>query len=136
MKKIDKEDIDMSEVVNQLFEGDCLEYMNKIPDGSVDMILCDLLYGMTQNEWDCFIPLDELWKQYNRVIKPNGAIVLTSNGIFTAKLILSQPNMYKYKWVWEKSKATNFLNAKKQPLRKHEDICVFYKKQCFCKKQK
>lgn len=121
--------INMDEVMNQLFEGDCLEYMNKIPDGSVDMILCDLPYGMTQNEWDSYIPLDRLWNQYNRIIKTNGAIVLTSNGIFTAKLILSQPNIYKYKWVWEKSKPTNFLNAKKQPLRKHEDVCVFYKKQ-------
>lgn len=122
MKKVSRSDLDMSEVMNQLFEGDCLEYMDKIPDGSVDMILCDLPYGMTQNEWDCYIPLDELWKQYNRVIKPNGAIALTSNGIFTAKLILSQANIYKYKWVWEKSKPTNFLNAKKQPLRKHEAV--------------
>ena len=88
MKKTDKLDVDMSNVINQLFEGDCLEYMNKIPDESVDMILCDLPYGITQNEWDCYIPLDELWKQYNRVIKPNGAIVLTANGVFTAKLIL------------------------------------------------
>ena len=117
------------EVVNRIFEGDCLEYMDWIPDESVDMILCDLPYGMTQNEWDCYIPLDQLWEQYNRIIKPNGAIVLTSNGIFTAKLILSQPNRFKYKWVWEKSKPTNFLNAKKQPLRKHEDVCVFYKRQ-------
>ena len=114
----EKNNIDMSNVINKLFEGDCLEYMKKIPDGSVDMILCDLPYGMTQNKWDSYIPLDELWKQYNRVIKANGAIVLTSNGVFTAKLILSQPNIYKYKWVWEKSKPTNFLNAKKQPLRK------------------
>lgn len=129
MKKNNNTVINMDEVMNRLFEGDCLEYMNKIPDGSVDMILCDLPYGMTQNQWDCYIPLDELWKQYNRVIKSNGAIVLTSNGIFTAKLILSQPSIYKYKWVWVKSKPTNFLNAKKQPLRKHEDICVFYKKQ-------
>lgn len=108
MEKVSKTNADMSEVMNRLFEGDCLEYMNKIPDGSVDMVLCDLPYGMTQNEWDCYIPLDELWKQYNRIIKPNGAIVLTSNGIFTAKLILSQANIYKYKWVWEKSKPTNF----------------------------
>jgi site-specific DNA-methyltransferase (adenine-specific)/modification methylase len=127
MKELEKINID--HVVNKLFEGDCLEYMNEIPDGSVDMVLCDLPYGMTQNEWDCYIPLDQLWKQYIRVIKPNGAIVLTSNGIFTAKLILSQEKIFKYKWVWEKSKSTNFLNAKKQPLRKHEDICVFYKKQ-------
>ena len=120
---------EMQKVLNNLIEGDCLEKMTQIPDESIDMILCDLPYGMTQNQWDCYIPLDQLWKQYNRIIKKNGAIVLTSNGVFTAKLILSQPNIYKYKWVWEKSKPTNFLNAKKQPLRKHEDICVFYKKQ-------
>lgn len=115
--------------INKLYEGDCLVCMKEIPDESIDMILCDLPYGTTQNNWDCLIPLDKLWKEYNRIIKPNGAIVLTSHGIFTAQLILSQPKIYKYKWVWEKSKPTNFLNAKKQPLRKHEDICVFYKKQ-------
>lgn len=129
MRNQKENNIDMSNVINRLFEGDCLEYMKEIPDGSVDMILCDLPYGMTQNKWDSYIPLDKLWEQYNRIIKTNGAIVLTSNGVFTAKLILSQPNIYKYKWVWEKSKPTNFLNAKKQPLRKHEDVCVFYKKQ-------
>lgn len=129
MKNQKENNIDMSNVINRLFEGDCLEYMKEIPDGSVDMILCDLPYGMTQNKWDSYIPLDKLWEQYNRIIKTNGAIVLTANGVFTAKLILSQPNIYKYKWVWEKSKPTNFLNAKKQPLRKHEDVCVFYKKQ-------
>ena len=129
MKNQKENNIDMSNVINRLFEGDCLEYMKEIPDGSVDMILCDLPYGMTQNKWDSYIPLDKLWEQYNRIIKTNGAIVLTSNGVFTAKLILSQPNIYKYKWVWEKSKPTNFLNAKKQPLRKHEDVWVFYKKQ-------
>lgn len=116
-------------MVNSLFEEDCLSCMPRIPDESVDMILCDLPYGMTQNKWDSFVPLDLLWKQYKRIIKPNGAIVLTSQGLFTAKLILSQPKLYKYKWVWEKSKPTNFLNAKKQPLRKHEDVCVFYRKQ-------
>ena len=115
--------------VNQLFEEDCLECMKRIPNESIDMILCDLPYGMTQNQWDSYIPLDLLWEQYNRIVKPNGAIVLTSQGLFTARLILSQPKLYKYKWVWEKSKSTNFLNSKKQPLRKHEDVCVFYKKQ-------
>ena len=129
MRKKAEQKTEMSKVINRLLEGDCLEYMEKIPDGSVDMILCDLPYGMTQNQWDCYIPLEELWKQYKRVIKQNGAIVLTSNGVFTAKLILSQPGIFKYKWVWEKSKPTNFLNAKKQPLRKYEDVCVFYKKQ-------
>lgn len=116
-------------MLNNLFEEDCLECMKRIPNGMIDMILCDLPYGITQNKWDSYIPLDLLWEQYLRIIKPNGAIVLTSQGLFTAKLILSQPKYYKYKWIWEKSKPTNFLNAKKQPLRKHEDVCVFYKKQ-------
>ena len=127
MSALPKEEL--KDIINKLFEGACLEYMKLIPDGAVDMILCDLPYGMTQNQWDCYIPLEALWKEYTRIIKPNGAIVLTSNGIFTARLMLSQPKLYKYKWVWEKSKPTNFLNAKKQPLRKHEDICVFYKRQ-------
>ena len=112
-----------------LRHGDCLELMKDIPDKSIDMILCDLPYGTTQNKWDSVIPLEPLWEQYKRIIKDNGVIVLTSQGIFTAKLILSNEKWFKYKWVWEKSKATNFLNAKKQPLRKHEDICVFYNKQ-------
>ncbi len=115
--------------INNLLEADCLECMKLLPEQSIDMILCDLPYGMTQNNWDSYIPLDKLWVEYKRIIKPNGAIVLTSQGLFTAKLIMSQPKLYKYKWVWEKSKPTNFLNAKKQPLRKHEDVCVFYKKQ-------
>ncbi|AHM61933.1 phage DNA methylase [Flammeovirgaceae bacterium 311] len=117
------------QMLNRVVEGDCLEIMKWIPDGSVDMILCDLPYGTTQNQWDSVIDLAALWKQYERVIKHNGAIVLTSQGVFTAKLILSNEKLFKYKIVWEKSKPTNFLNAKKQPLRKHEDICVFYRKQ-------
>ena len=100
-------------MVNELFEEDCLKCMERIPDNSIDMILCDLPYGITQNQWDCSIPLESLWKQYLRITKDNSAIVLTSQGVFTAKLILSQQKYYKYKWVWEKSKPTNFLNAKK-----------------------
>ena len=119
----------ISDLQNSIIEGDCLCEMRKIPNHSIDMILCDLPYGTTQNKWDSVIDLDSLWEEYRRIIKPNGAIVLTSQGVFTAKLILSNEKMFKYKMVWEKSKATNFLNAKKQPLRKHEDICVFYKKQ-------
>ena len=103
--------------------------MKRIPDESIDMILCDLPYGTTQNKWDSVIPLDLLWAEYERVIKPRGAIVLNSQGIFTAKLILSNEKLFKYKFVWVKSKSTNFLNAKRQPLRQHEDICVFYKRQ-------
>ncbi|CAK7036901.1 site-specific DNA-methyltransferase [Tissierella sp.] len=119
----------MDKLINQIIEGDCMQEMKRIPDQSVDMVLCDLPYGITQNDWDCYLPLDDLWKEYIRIVKKDGAIVLTSSGIFTARLIMSNPKMYKYKWVWEKSKSTNFLNAKKQPLRKHEDVCVFYQKQ-------
>ncbi len=119
----------IEELKNKVIQGDCLEVMQSIPDKSIDMILCDLPYGTTQNKWDSVIDLDKLWKQYKRIIKDRGAIVLTSQGVFTAKLILSNEKDFKYKIVWIKSKATNFLNAKKQPLRKHEDICVFYKKQ-------
>lgn len=113
---------------NSLLEGDCLKLMKLIPSRSVHLILCDLPYGTTQNRWDSVIDLERLWKEYRRVLKPNGVIVLTAQGIFTAKLILSNEDWFKYKVVWEKSKSTNFLNAKKQPLRKHEDICVFYSK--------
>lgn len=113
----------------EIYQGDCLEIMKEIPDESIDMILCDLPYGTTQNKWDSVIPLDLLWAEYERIIKPRGAIVLNSQGVFTAKLILSNEKLFKYKFVWVKSKSTNFLNAKKQPLRQHEDICVFYKRQ-------
>lgn len=116
---------------NSLFEGDCLKVMSKFPDKSIDMILCDLPYGTTQNKWDSVIPLDLLWKEYERVIKDNGVIALTSQGIFTALLIMSNPALFKYKLTWIKSKATNFLNAKIQPLRKHEDICIFYRNNNF-----
>lgn len=119
----------IDDFVNKVVQGDCLEVMQSIPDKSVDMILCDLPYGTTQNKWDSVIDLQKLWAEYERIIKDNGAIVLTSQGIFTAKLILSNEKLFKYKITWIKSKSTNFLNAKKQPLRKHEDICIFYKKQ-------
>lgn len=115
--------------MNYLYEGDCLTILPSLETSSVDMVLCDLPYGTTQNKWDSVIDLDQLWREYNRVVKPNGAIVLTSQGPFTARLITSNEKAFKYKMVWVKSKATNFLNAKRQPLRKHEDICVFYRKQ-------
>ena len=115
--------------VNRVIEGDCIEVMRHLPSDCIDMVLCDLPYGTTQNKWDSIVPLDELWAEYKRIVKSNGAIVLTSQGLFTAMLIMSQPKLFKYKWVWEKSKPTNFLNAKKQPLRKHEDVCVFYQRQ-------
>ena len=119
----------METYIDKVIQGDCLEIMKNLPDKSVDMILSDLPYSITDCKWDCLIPLDQLWKEYNRIIKPNGAIVLTASGLFTGTLMTSNPKYYKYKYVWEKSKSTNFMNAKKQPLRKHEDILVFYKKQ-------
>jgi DNA modification methylase len=124
-----KSEKSVSYFVNQVIEGDCLEVMKDIPPKSIDMILCDLPYGTTQNHWDSIISLDQLWKHYERIIKDNGVVVLTSQGFFTANLILSNPKLFKYKITWVKSKPTNFLNAKKQPLRKHEDICIFYKNQ-------
>lgn len=113
---------------NTVLFGDCFNVMQGIPDKSVDMILCDLPYGTTRNPWDSVLDFQELWRHYNRIAKENAAIVLTSHGLFTAQIIMSNARFFKYKLVWQKSKATNFLNAKKQPLRKHEDICVFYRK--------
>lgn len=158
--------------LNEIYQLDCLIGMQSIKEKTIDMILCDLPYGMTQNHWDSLIPLQDfieivicsknkklnkqeydlycyengitftkgkelwekdhkkgLWSHYNRILKDNGVVVLTSQGRFTSILIQSNFKNFAYKIVWEKSKPTNFLNAKKQPLRKHEDICVFYKKQ-------
>lgn len=113
-----------------LHNGDCLEVMKTIPNNSIDMILCDLPYGTTQNKWDAIIPFDALWKEYERITKDNSAIVLFSSGLFTAKLMLSNEKLYKYSLVWKKGeRVTGFLNAKRMPLRNHEDILVFYKKQ-------
>lgn len=128
-KKMKDKYEELRHFINNTIEGDCLEIMADIPSKSIDMILCDLPYGTTQNKWDSIIPLDRLWDNYKRIIKTTGVIALTSQGLFTAKLILSNEKQFKYKITWEKSKPTNFLNAKKQPLRKHEDICIFYYKQ-------
>lgn len=113
----------------KLYLGDCLELMQKIPEKSIDLILCDLPYGQkSRNSWDKPIPFEPLWKQYLRIIKDNGAIVLFANGMFTAKLMQSQSKYWRYNLIWEKSQPTGFLNAHKMPLRCHEDICVFYKR--------
>lgn len=117
--------------LNKIYQMDCLEGMKLIPDKKVDMVLCDLPFGVTaRNKWDQIIPFDKLWEQYKRIVKDNGAIVLNSQQPFTSQLVMSNPNMYKYTWIWSKSQVSGFLNAKKQPLREHEDILVFYKKQC------
>jgi len=115
--------------VNQVLLGDCLKLMPQLPDQSIDLILSDPPYQMTNNSWDSILPLDQLWKEYRRITKPNAAIILMGAGLFSAQLMLSAPDLYKYTIIWEKNKATNFLNAKKQPLRSHEDILIFYQKQ-------
>ncbi len=110
-----------------LLKGNCLELMNDIPDGSVDMILCDLPYGTTACKWDTVIPFEPLWAHYKRVIKPNGAIVLFGSQPFTSALVMSNIKMFKYCWVWNKKKAGNIFLAKHQPMKEHEDICIFSK---------
>ena len=116
--------------INEIYKGDCLELMPKLlDDKSVDMIFCDLPYGTTQCKWDSIIDLDKLWKEYKRVIKDNGAIVLFSAEPFSSNLIMSNTKDFKYRWTWNKIKASNHLNSRRQPLRCIEDICVFYKNQ-------
>lgn len=114
--------------LNKIHHGDCLELMRDIPNESVDMILSDLPYGTTQNKWDSIIPLDKLWEQYERVIKPRGGIILTAAYPFNSTLIQSNPKLFKYDLIWDKSMVTGHLNAKYMPLRRHEDILVFYKR--------
>ena len=111
----------------ELLQGDCLELMKELPDKSVDMILCDLPYGTTACKWDTIIPFEPLWEQYERVIKDNGAIVLTASQPFTSALVMSNPKWFKYTWVWEKSRAANGMIARYQPLKYHEDVLVFGK---------
>lgn len=105
--------------------GDCFYHMATLPDASVDMILCDLPYGTTQNKWDSVLPLDALWKEYWRVAKPNAAVVLTAAQPFTSALVASQFKTFKYDWIWRKPKGTGHLNAKKMPMRDKEDVLVF-----------
>ena len=114
--------------LNKIYNEDCLEGMKKIPDKSIDMILCDLPYGTTACKWDTIIPFEPLWEQYERVIKDNGAIVLTASQPFTTKLIESNIDLFRNCWVWNKKISGNPLLAKHQPLKVHEDICVFSKK--------
>jgi site-specific DNA-methyltransferase (adenine-specific) len=113
---------------NTIHLGDCLDLMPSIPSKSVDMILCDLPYGTTACEWDSIIDMSRLWAEYERVIKDNGAIVLTANSHFVFTLHASNPKLYRYKWVWEKTCPYRFLLAHKMPLSQHEDVLIFYKK--------
>lgn len=119
--------------LDHIYNIDCLVGMKDIPDKSVDAIVCDLPYNCLNKDseggqWDFLIPFEPLWEQYKRITKPNAAIVLFAQGMFTAKLMMSNPKMWRYNLVWNKCRATGFLNANRMPLRYHEDICVFYDK--------
>lgn len=118
----------MKQIEKKVRQGDCLELMKDIPDKSIDMILCDLPYGTTACKWDTIIPFEPLWEQYERIIKDNGAIVLTASQPFTSALVMSNIKMFKYEWVWEKTQATGHLDANRKPMKAHENICVFYNK--------
>ena len=113
----------------ELMHGDCLEKMKDIPDGSVDMVLADPPYGTTACKWDLVIPIKPMWGQLKRIIKPNGAIVMTASQPFTSILVSSNLKMFSCQWVWEKEQGVNFMLAKKQPMKVHEDVILFCKKQ-------
>ena len=113
---------------NKTYLGDCLELMPQMESGMFDMILCDLPYGTTACKWDEIIPFDKLWEQYERLIKPNGAIVLTASQPFTSALVMSNSKIFKYEWIWEKNYSPNFAATKKVPQKRHENVLVFYKK--------
>ncbi len=117
--------------LNRIYNEDCLEGMKRIPDKSVDMILCDLPYGVTWCAWDCIIPFEKMWEEYNRIIKNDSAIVLFATQPFTTKLIASNMTNFKYLWYWVKNNKGNYLNAKRQPMRQVEEICVFNKHKYF-----
>lgn len=118
-------------MIDKIHFGNCFDIMPLIPDKSIDLILCDLPYGTTQNKWDSILPLDKLWIEYRRLLKPNGTIVLTAAQPFTSVLVCSNLCMFKYEWIWKKTDSTNYLNAKHQPLRIHESVLVFYNKNIY-----
>ena len=115
--------------LNTIYNEDCLEGMKRIPNKSVDMILADLPYGTTACKWDTIIPFEPLWEQYDRVIKDDGAIVLTASQPFTSALVMSKPDLFRYEWIWEKTITSNFMMSKRQPHKKHENVLIFYKRQ-------
>lgn len=122
--------------INRIYNEDCLDGMKRIPNKSVDMILCDLPYGTTNCKWDAIIPFEPLWEQYKRIIKDNGAIVLTASQPFTSALVMSNIKMFKYEWIWIKNRGTGHLNAKIMPLACHESVLVFCKKKTIYNPQK
>ena len=113
--------------LNRIYNMDCLEGMKEIPDGSIDMVLCDLPYGVTSNSWDSIIPLEKLWKAYDRVCKPTAAIVLTASQPFTAILVTSNLQMFRHEWIWIKNQGSNFANTVRESFKEHEEVLVFSK---------
>ena len=108
-----------------LLHGDCLDWMKEIPVKSIDMVLCDLPYGTTQNKWDTIIPLEKLWDQYKRITKENGIIALTASQPFTSVLVVSNLEMYKHEWIWIKNRGSNFANTIREPMKEHESVLIF-----------
>ena len=115
---------------NSIIHGDCLEVMKDIADKSIDCIICDLPYGITDSKWDSVIPFETLWEQYKRIIKPNGAIVLFGSQPFTSALVMSNPKWFKYEWIWDKKIPSGMSYARYQPMRQHENILIFYNNKC------
>lgn len=113
--------------INEIHQGDCLELMKDIPDGSVDCIICDLPYGTTSNKWDSIIPLDKLWEAYDRICKPTAAIVLTASQPFTSMLVMSNVKNFRHEWIWIKNRGSNFANTVREPFKEHEEVVVFSK---------
>lgn len=119
--------------LDNIYHGDCLTLMPQIPDASIDAVICDLPYGVLHRSnpharWDQPIPFEPLWAEYERIIRPNGIIILFAQGMFTARLMLSNTRLWRYNLIWDKGRVTGFLNANRMPMRQHEDICIFYKK--------
>lgn len=125
----------MNNLINKVINGDCLEILPTIEDKSIDMILCDLPYGTTSCAWDTIIPFEPLWKEYKRIIKDNGAIVLTASQPFTSALVMSNPKWFRYEWIWHKNMPTGMVLANKMPMKYHENILIFYNKQPIYNKQ-
>jgi len=117
----------MHQITSGLHLGDCLDLLPSVPDGSVNLIISDLPYGVTSNKWDSVIPMDRLWAEYDRVCQPNAAIVLTASQPFTSYLVMSRPEMFKHEWIWIKNRGSNFANTVREPFKEHESVLVFSK---------
>ena len=117
----------MKQLESYIKQGDCLKLMEEIPDESIDMVLCDLPYGITANRWDTIIPFDKLWAIYDRVVKPTGVIALNASQPFSSALVMSNPKLFKHEWIWIKNRGSNFANTVREPMKEHESVLIFSK---------